>query len=396
MKICFLSSLYSPFEIGGAEIYVRKVAEGLVKRGHEVQVITVLQQKNSKTQENINGVSVYRVEPFNLYPNYDFSRKPLMERAAWHLIDLWNMRSYQAIKHIIEIEKPDIIHINNFTGLSSAIFNLGKSLDIPLVFTPHDYALICLRTTLLKSSLELCTNPPFTCRVHNALQKYLVDGKPDAITPVSNFLFDKLSERGLFLNMKPVVLKVPVILNPCRTVKSYGSLKLLYAGRFDKQKGIYTLIEAFRQLHTQNVSLDMVGTGPEFENVKKIVSEYQNITLHGFIPNDKIQQFYQTANLVIVPSLWYDMAQFVIAEAFNSSTPVIGSNIGGIPEVINNGHNGFLFTPGDAPELRDTIDNALSNTAQLKQLEEGAYQSSQLFSIELFLDRLLEIYRNLV
>ena len=91
----------------------------------------------------MDGIKVFRIKPLNLYPMYFHQEKPGIMKPFWHLMDLWNLSSYGAVKDILKKEKPDIVHIHNFKGLSLSVFSASKDLNIPVVFTAHDCSLIC-------------------------------------------------------------------------------------------------------------------------------------------------------------------------------------------------------------------------------------------------------------
>ena len=158
MKICLISNLYPPCILGGAEVVVEKVAKNLAIKGHEVVVITT--SYDEEAVENVNGVKVYRVNPLNVYKMYDHPKKPSFMKPIWHTIDLWNIQVYKTLKSILEDENPDIVHIHNFKGFSLSAFQVVKKLNLPLVFTAHDYSLICMRANLLNSSGNICDAPP--------------------------------------------------------------------------------------------------------------------------------------------------------------------------------------------------------------------------------------------
>ena len=157
MKICFISNLYPPFVLGGGEISVKRTAEGLVKRGHDVLVITTSPNRKSLI-EDINGVKVYRINPLNLYTMYNHQKQPEILKLIWHGIDLWNPHSYIVVKNILKKEKTDVVHINNFKGLSLSVFSAAKHLNLPLIFTARDHSLICPRANLLHGSCLLYTS----------------------------------------------------------------------------------------------------------------------------------------------------------------------------------------------------------------------------------------------
>ncbi len=104
---------------------------------------------------------------------------------------------------------------------------------------------------------------------------------------------------------------------------------------------------------------------------------------------------YKMANVTVVPSILYDNSPMVVYESFMCSTPVVASRIGGIPELVKHGYNGFLFEPGDNTELAKILNMVSRDPEILKKLEIGAYKSSKKYDIEKHIDKLEEIYRSL-
>jgi len=109
-----------------------------------------------------------------------------------------------------------------------------------------------------------------------------------------------------------------------------------------------------------------------------------------------LKKAYQNANVTVVPSIWYEVFGMIILESFMNSTPVIASRIGGIPEVVRDGYNGFLFKPGSVNGLRRILERISEHPSILKELERNAYKSSQGYSIEDHVKKLEEIYRGLL
>jgi len=229
MKICLISNLYPPFMLGGAEISVRRDAEGLLKKKHEVLVITTSPNRKSSI-EDINGVKVYRTNPLNLYAVYNHQNQPEFLKPIWHGFDLWGPHSYVVVKNILKKEVPEVVHINNFKGLSLSVFSAVKRLNLPLIFTAHDYSLICPRANLVNGSGEICNNPSRLCKAYVKIQKYLVNNKPDVVTAPSQFIIDKLKASGLFEGVKKIKLPLGIKLNDEKAEKKYDGLDILYEG----------------------------------------------------------------------------------------------------------------------------------------------------------------------
>ena len=391
MKICFISKLYPPFVIGGAEISVRKSAEGLVKKGYDVIVITTGPNGKAYTEE-INRVKIYRINPFNLYIAYNSQNQPELLKPIWHTIDLWNPHSYVVVKNILRKEMPDVVHINNFKGFSLSVFSATKRLNLPLVFTAHDYSLICPRANLLNGSGEICTDPSRLCKAYVNIQKFIVNNKPDLVTAPSQFVIDKLKEAGLFEGVKTMKLPLGIELNDKKAEKSYNIVDILYVGGLSKHKGVHILINAFKKLKQENIKLHIVGKGKDEAEFKKMVGSDKRIIFHGFVPDEELKRLYQKANVVVVPSIWYDNSPMVVYESFMNGTPVIGSRIGGIPELVENGYNGFLFEAGDVDELKERLENLVKNPDELKRLEEGAFESVKKYDMTGHIKKLEELY----
>ena len=396
MKICFISNLYPPFVIGGAEISVGKVAEELVKkRNNEVLVITTNPNRKSSI-EDINGVKVYRINPLNLYALYNHQNQPELLKPIWHVVDLWNPHSYVLVKNILKREMPDIVHINNFKGLSLSVFSAAKHLNLPLIFTAHDYSLICPRANLLNGSGEICITPSRFCMLYNKIQKYLVGNKPDLVTAPSQFVIDKLKSSGLVEGVKTMKIPLGIELSDEKAKKSYDTIDILYVGDLSKHKGVHILINAFKGLKSENIILHVLGKGKDEDEFKKIAGSDQRIIFHGFVPDEELTKLYQKANITVVPSIWYDNSPMVIYESLMNGTPVIGSRIGGIPELVEDGYNGYLFEAGNVDELIGILENLIKNSSELKRLEGNAFSFAKSYNIKEYIRKLMQIYEEVI
>ena len=393
MKICFISSLYPPSIIGGAEISVKRAADGLVKRGHEVFVITTSVNGKGSIEE-VNGVKVYRINPLNLYAMYNHQNQPELIKPIWHTIDLWNPHSYVVVKNILKKGMPDVVHVNNFKGLSLSVFSATKHLNLPLVFTARDYSLACPRANLLNGSGEICTNPPKLCKLYIKIQKFIVDNKPDVVIAASQFVINKLKASGLFEDVKTMKLSNAIELSDEMVEKNYETIDILYVGGLSRHKGIHILIDAFKELNYKNVRLHIVGKGADEDKFKKNSMSDQRIIFHGFKTGEELINFYRRMNVTVVPSIWYEPFGLIIIESFKYGTPVIGSRVGGIPEIIKDGYNGFLFEAGNVDELKSVLENMIKNPSELKRLESGAFESVKRYGMDKHIRKLEELYKS--
>lgn len=394
MKICFITNLYNPFIFGGAEINVQRIAESLIQRGHNVVVITTSPNRKNY-EEYLNGVKIYRVYPFNLYPMYSSPRVPMIIKPIYYAVDIWNPFSYLKVKSIIKNEMPDIVHINNFRGFSLSVFSAIKSMNLPLIFTVHDYSLLCIMGTLLRNNNSICYKPSLLCRVYVSLQRYIIQNKPDLVISPSEFVIGKMKEKGFFNQTSIKKVPLGIELSRCYKEKSYDTIDILYVGALSKHKGVHILINSFKKLTPTNLRLHIIGKGKDLNFLKEIANSDSRIIFHGFVNEDEIDRLYQLANIVVVPSIWYDNSPTVIYESLSHGTPVIGSNIGGIPELIEPGKNGFLFNPGDIDELTKIITNLILNPSQLQKMSLNSIESSQKYDLNNNIKILEEIYSSI-
>lgn len=393
MKICLVTNLYPPLAFGGATGVAQIEAEELVKRGYNVFVITT-SETNYLTVEWTNGVKVYRLPPYNVYPLYenfvDQSAHSLSSKILWHMIDTFNFKLKNKISRIILDEKPDVIHFHNFKGLSLLLFRHIRKLGLPIILTAHDYTLICPRANLLRSDGDVCKKRPLICSFYSTLNKYLVD--VDVLISPSDFLIRKLKEEGF--SSDAVRLPNLVEINEeSSNSKTYDKLDILYVGELSRHKGVHILIKAFNEL--DNATLTVYGRGPYEQSLKKISNE--NLNFQGYAKGfDELKYAYNKANVTVVPSIGYENLPMVVYESFAHSTPVIGSDIGGIPELVIDGYNGFLFEPGDKDELKGILKSLSEDPSILKEFERNAYESAKNYTIKEHLDKLERIYRGLL
>ncbi|MDI9617669.1 glycosyltransferase family 4 protein [Methanothermobacter sp.] len=393
MKICLISSLYPPQILGGAEIVVEKLAKELVKGGNEVFVITT-NNKKEPLYETLNGVKVYRL-PLNIYSITEFHRHHMFKRLLWQLIDLINIKAYKEVKKILKKEEPHILHLHNYRGLSPLVFRALRNLKIPLIFTAHDYSPICIRSNLLNGNGEICYRKNPACKLYNAIQSTIMGDKVDVVTAPSKFVLDKLEAEGLFRNAKKIVIPNPIEYTPKRYKKTYDTIDILFVGSLSKHKGPDILIKSFKKVDGDNLRLHIVGSGPMEGELRKLAEDDNRIKFHGFLRGEELQSLYRMANVSVLPSIWYEAFGMVIIESFTNSVPVVASNIGGIPEIIVDNYNGFLFKPKNVDELSGILEN-LINPSILRNLEKGAYQSSKLFDVELTTKEIRCIYNEVV
>lgn len=391
MKICFISNLYPPYQVGGAEVYVKTIAEELAKKGNEIIVITT-SPSNKDYAEKINGVKILRIAIPNIYPMYAHTKSNIFLKPLWHLIDIWNPFAYLKIKKILKNEKPDIVHIHNYKGFSLSVFDAVNSLKIHFLFTLHDYSLICPKANLLNRKEEICNKPSILCKFYRILQRRLLNDKVKLVLAPSQFVLDFLHKEGFFKNSKRVKLPLGIKIRKKKIKKDYNIIDILFVGNVSKHKGVHILIKAFKKIKEKKVRLHIVGKGKDLEYFKKLAGNDKRIKFYGFVDKKTLDKLYEKANIVVVPSIWYDNSPVVIYEALQNGCIVIGSRIGGLPELIKENVNGFLFPAGNSKALKNKLEKLIKNKEKLKKIEKNSFSLSWEYDLNKHVENLINMY----
>lgn len=395
MKICFLSNLYPPNVLGGAEIVVEKMAKSMIERGHEVIVITTSPDEEDHILEE-DSVKIFQLNTTRLYPTYKQTEPQGFKKPLWHLFDLWNGATLSAVKDILVRESVDIVHINNFKGLSLSCFKAGKDLNIPVVYESHDFSFICPRANLIRGNNSLCEKRNFICNEYVNIQRRLLDDNVDLLISPSQFMIDKFHDNNFFNNVRCVKIPLGVEYSSNKTIKDYETIDITYIGTLGKHKGVHTLITAFKDIDNENIKLHIIGKGYDEDEFKQLAMDDDRIVFHGFVDNKDILKFYEQTNVLVIPSICYDNSPLVIYESFSTGTPVIGSDIGGIPELVMEDYNGFLFESNNPESLKKKLVKVIKNKELLKKLEDNAFNSLPDNSMETMIDQIISEYTKLV
>jgi len=352
MRILYINCLYEPFIGGGAEITLKNLVEGIYKLGHEVKVLSFWDKEDK--EEIINEIPVYRAKIPNLYLPYDGKDRPsFLKRRLWHLLDIYNPKSKRIVLKQIEQFKPDIISIHNTPGWSSSIWDAVDETHVPAIQVLHDLYLLCPRHMFRNNSI--CKKQCLSCKLMRLPYKSN-SNKVKAVVGVSQFILNKLLEYGYFKdvpiktvihnsrNLNKIIIKRNV--NP-------DYINLGFIGTLAPNKGIELLLKSYYKVKKSNYKLYVAGSGKkDYEEYLK--SKYNDSSII-FMGRVKPEDFFEKVDATVVPSIWYEALGMVVVESFAFGVPVIGSNIGGIPEMIIEGVNGLLFEPYKVGVLEDKI-----------------------------------------
>ena len=389
---------------GGSEKYYFELAELLKEHGHEVAFFSMKDEKNIVT-----GEKEYFVDKIDLNTG--------SKLKAFDVI--YSRANYKKMKKVLEEFKPDIVHINNFQRqLSASIIKAIKKKNIPIVFTAHDVQAVCPAITMMDNNKCICEkckggkylncikkkcNKGSTLKsIIGAIEGYYYRAKKIytkkinyIITP-SNFYKTKFVEDGIpdykiqalhnFVDLKQYDLEV--------TDEGYA----LYFGRLSKEKGILNLVNAFVKL--EKGTLYIAGEGPEKENIEKIINEnnlQERVKLLGFLNSDEMKETIRKCRFVVVPSIWYENCPYSVMETLAIGKPVIGANIGGIPELIQEAKTGLVYKFDDIDDLANKMKIFFEDSELAEQFGKNAKdEAKELYGKEKYYQRILDIYDNFV
>lgn len=398
MKVLQIDKYY--YIKGGAETVFFNTIHLLQNNGHEVIPFCLKSKKND----------------FSTFESYFVDYPELSECGIFTKIKhipsfIYNKKAAQQIEKLIVEQKPDIAHIHLlFNSHSVSILPVLKKYHIPVVMTVHDYRLICPAYTFRNGKGEVCEkcidHSYLNCILQKCSNNNLGNSTILALDSIFRSVFykpinyiDKFVFVSEFAKQKHIQAN-PLYANKAAqlynftphiaTKKGTRGNYLLYFGRISNEKGILTLINAMKSL--PNIPLKIAGTGPLSESLKQY--NLPNIEWLGFKKGAELEQLIKNAMYVVVPSEWYENNPLSIIESMAMGVPVIGSNIGGIPELIQHQKNGFLFQTESVSELGQMIDFAFHMTdSQYYEISNNAIEFANAhFSEDSHYQKLMQIY----
>jgi len=330
---------------------------------------------------------------------------------------VFSLNWYFKTKKIIKEFKPDILHINSCSWvISPSPIIVAKKFNIPVVCTVHNFHYVCPNTWMMKSEKNICkSNFSFYCTYANCyprklkIKKFLNYFKVLIHRKILKKYVDIfICPSKILTNYMKKTLKINnVVYNP-NFVKNY-SIKdnalndnyFLYVGRLSKEKGVDILIKAFSKLNENNynIKLKIVGSGIEKENLIDLCSKLNlnnSIDFLGFVNEKKLKELYQGSKAIIMPSFWMENNPIVGLETLSFGKPLIGSNIGGIPELIIDNKTGYLFNPGNDGDLFNKMKNLLDDNKNIEMGNNAKKFYFKNFTPEIHIKKIMDIYNSVI
>ncbi|MGR3302289.1 MAG: glycosyltransferase family 4 protein [Candidatus Scalindua sp.] len=391
MNICIFSTVtYWHGLRGGMDLHGKHLLEGLSGRGHKIIVIST-KHPSGKEYEEINGIKIHYLK----HTTFGSSRKG------------WKRQSINKFKDIIKTEEIDIALSQQTAGYGIA--KIARRKGIPFITIMHGYEIMIFRSIFnqvmnFKKDYLSLVKSFLSSLYYTVFQELPILKDSSAIIAVSEGVSKVIEKRPFIDRDKIKVINYGIDLKLFKfseEERKETRLKLnitnhdkvvLFLSLLSKQKGTDIAIKAFNELAENNESIKLIiaGDGEYLEEAKLLVNNFKlksRVIFTGFVRNEDTVQYYNASDIFIFPTLRLESFGIVIAEAMACGKPVIASDIGSIPDVIDNGINGILIPIGDFKELARQINLLLSD----KQYSAMLAQNARRKALERFgLDRMIE------
>ena len=390
MKILLANKFY--YRRGGDCIYMLNLEKLLKAHGHEVAVFAMDYPENMDT-------------PWKKYFPKNMSKLMAFTRP------FGSHEVKSTFKKLLDDFKPDVVHLNNVhTQLSPVMAELAHQRGIKVVWTLHDYKLLCPRYDCLKNGNTICETCfkgdkkaclDNKCMKGSKLASFIgykeaivwnrerLEASTDVFICPSQFMADKMVQ-GEFSKSKMQTLCNFIDVEKCKFSSTDGTddVELLpkkedyycFIGRLSHEKGAKSLIEAANQLPYKLV---IIGGGPLMDELKSVA--HTNIEFVGFKQWNDIKQLVGKARFSVIPSEWYENNPLSVIEAQCLGTPVLGANIGGIPELTD-----YTFSSGNIADLKTKIEKMWNSELDYQQIASDAQHR---YDAETYYDKLINIYK---
>jgi len=399
------------FARGGVESYLAGVMSELTRRGHEVAEFGMAHEANRPSAHG---------EFFVPFVELGSGGRglALREKVGTAIRLLYRPEAGVRVRQLCDAFEPDVAHVHLFERqLTVSVIHGLRRAGVPIVQTFHDYGYVCANYTLMKGMREPCAMECMTRGYDRAVRYRCVKhSRPaSALAALELFMrrdvFRYARSVDLFLSPSAFLRRLLVEggLPPRKVVhvpnyvrcadfppRCEAGAYVLYVGRLSFEKGLWTLLDAAAGL--PRVPFRIVGGGPEEPALRRAVAErgLDNVTLDGPRPPEELPAIYRGALCLVLPSEWPENAPMVVYEAFASGKPVVGTALGGIPELVEDGMDGVIVPAADAAALRHALERLRASPAQVAEMGARAREKAERdYDVGRHVDRLLELYGSL-
>jgi glycosyltransferase involved in cell wall biosynthesis len=405
MRVLLVNKFY--YLRGGAERSFFETKKLLEARWHRVIPFAMRDAQNQ--------ASPY--ERFFVDPIDFNSHHSLLERLRIVPRVIYFRQARDRIEQLLRREKVDVAHLHNIAHqISPSILDSLKKFGIPVVQTLHDYKLVCPTYTMLADGhicercrggryyhavLQRCNKGSFSASLLNTVEMYthralhLYRRGIQLFIAPSRFLRRKVLAAG---TVAAPILYLPNCIEADRYVPQYGGdNSCVYFGRLSSEKGVDTLIRAMQGC--PDLRLLIIGEGSQRKTLEELARKLrlENVEFLGSRYGPDLHQAVAGSLFTVLPSRCYENCPYAILESFAMGKPVLGTDIGGIPELISAGEDGFLFPPGNVDQLRMRMQQLAAEKDKTIEMGKKARQKvSDRFGRDAHYDRLTAAYERIM
>jgi glycosyltransferase involved in cell wall biosynthesis len=360
MRVLHLNVLYPPHVRGGAERFVARLAQEQAARGHDVGVVTLSRTPQAPKRED--GVLVHRIGHGNLFWFEDWEKHSAAVRYANKLLSNWNPITLNRVRSVVEDFKPDVINSHCMLSFAVDSWKAGHERNIPVVHTLHEFNLICRNTNAYRNG-KMCESICVGCR-HNVPKRWM-SSMVSAVNGVSDDTLRRHLDMDYFTHIPPDLRRViwsmpPIAIRERAEAPADRPFTFGFIGRIVPEKGLEVLLKAVEQLDVPNWQLLVAGTASPPLDLGELAKQYAHLPVK-FLGSANAADFYPQIDALVVPAIWADPGPLVVHEAFANATPVIGSRMGGIKDMVEEDKTGWLFEANDTAGLSAILKRLIVN-----------------------------------
>lgn len=445
MKILLTVHQFPPEFISGTEVLTFSVAKDLMRRGHEVRVLTGAPAKGPL--RDVERFDEYEIEGIRVY-RFSHAFVPMGDQNVIMEMEYTNSLVARYFQSLLSTFQPDLVHIFHMSRLGTAIIDVATGMKIPTYFTPTDFWSACPTSLLMLDDGSPCKGPAAAggnCVKHVAMRArwswiakaakiapdFVADGvitlarkgwlppsmpfrgeiaalssrysyvisrlnALNGIISPTNLMTTALTRNGVrpeLIRQHMFGINIDTYNDVVRSRVPGKSLTFGFIGGLSSHKGCDVLIKAFKLLGRGDVRLKIFGNPNDspayYEELQSLAAGLDSIEFCGTFPNGKIAEVLTGIDTLVVPSVWFENAPLVIHSALAARCPVVASDFPGMSEVVRNGENGLLFVPGNPESLAAALRRLLDEQNLLRDLSASCRPPK---SIGEYVDEIVTIY----
>lgn len=360
MKVLLIHNSYQ--QPGGEDVVFEQECRLLQRHGHEV-------------------ITYHR-------SNHELDDLSLLERVGLIGRIISADDTQREVRRLLHEQKPDLVHIHNtFMMISPSVYEVCNDANIPVLQTLHNYRLLCPKSTFYRdgkvcedcmeksiwqgvkhgcyrNSRSMTAAVALMLQTHRTRQTW--ETRVGTYLALTEFARQKFIDGGL--PAEKIRVK-PNFVDPDPGERTKPGKYALFVGRLSQEKGLITLLAAWKRLGI-DVPLLIVGDGPLRGHLESEVESQnlENVHFTGWLPRQEVQDAMKNAAFLVVPSVWYETFGMIMTEGFACGTPSVGSRLGAIEEIIDDGKTGLHFTPGDADDLAEKVTWAWEHSSDVEAM----------------------------